>query len=67
MDYEEILKTLVTTALEDPETGWLSDLSCYGLEYDDSEMVILCGHEGSVDVGHLAEIVFYIIRNTQEA
>lgn len=57
-----ILTTLVAEALDDPDTGWLSDLGVdgYYLEYDLSNETITIDspeHVGSIDVGQLAGVI----------
>ncbi|QEP06155.1 hypothetical protein [Glutamicibacter sp. ZJUTW] len=61
-DRESIISELKYEALEDPETGWLSDLASRDLEWEERDEVIVFGEwEGSIDVGHLAGIVESII------
>lgn len=57
MDAKDVIKTLVDEALEDPETGWLSDLGGFDLEYDERNASIVLEGWGSIDIGHLAGIV----------
>lgn len=61
MSIEEIIKVLRVEALEDPETGWLSDLGSFELEYDSSGQAIELVGWGSIDLGHLAGIVHELI------
>ena len=60
LDREAIVKALKDEALH--ETGWLSDLHRQGLEWHDaSEIIVIDDWFGSVDVGHLAEVVERLI------
>lgn len=55
---EAIVEQLKREALEDPETGWLSDLARRGLRWEErNEAIIIDAWYGSVDIGHLAEVV----------
>lgn len=66
----DILTALVAEALDDPTTGWLSDIGVHStdLEYDSSNQTIIIyspehrnaldmGYQGSIDVGQLAGVV----------
>lgn len=59
MTYKEILDKLKTTALDEPEYGWLSGLSEFHMEYSDfgEEILLNQGNIGIIDLGQLAEIV----------
>lgn len=59
MTREEIIDTLKTTALEEPEAGWLSGLSSSQLAYSyfDDAILINGGDDGAIDLGHLADII----------
>lgn len=57
MTFDAIVETLRAEALDDRDTGWLSDLSRYDLRYDAKSRVISLSNLGSIDLGHLAEIV----------
>lgn len=61
MNQEEVARKLAHEALEDRETGWLSDLSHFDLGYDTASHSITVGGWGSIDLGHLAEIVVGLI------
>lgn len=62
IDREAIIAELRREALSDPETGWLSDLARKGLDWSGNDEVIMLRHvDGSVDVGHLAEVVGHLI------
>lgn len=62
VDREVIIERLKREALSDPHTGWLSDLARKGLDWSESDEVIMLRHvDGSVDVGHLAGIVEHLI------
>ena len=68
MERSEIIKELCVTALDDPETGWLSDLASKGLEWDEfNEVIMMRDMGGSIDIGHLAEIVEILIEKALEA
>lgn len=54
---DQIIQHLREQALTDPETGWLSDLASQGLEFDEYSASIEVGPHGSIDLGHLAEII----------
>lgn len=54
--HDEIVALLVSEALDERDTGWLSDMGGYRLEYDDANAAIRVGN-GSIDVGHLASII----------
>lgn len=58
--YDEIIEILREEALADPETGWLSDMSHYPLEYDEDTLSIGVGN-GSIDLSHLASIILEIL------
>lgn len=57
---DQIRAELVHTAIADAETGWLSDMEGAGLEYDEGQQTIYVGHEGGIDVGHIAGIVEHL-------
>ena len=59
----DIVRVLVREALDDAETGWLSDMGKFDLAWDSSNQAIGVwgGGEGSIDVSHLASIVQAII------
>jgi len=58
LKHEFIVEALKREALGDPQTGWLSDLARRGLTWDERNQIIVIGDWfGSVDVGHLAEVV----------
>lgn len=61
MNHQEVAKKLADEALTDRETGWLSDLSHFDLGYNEGSHAITVGGWGSIDLGHLAEIVVYLI------
>lgn len=62
LDRAAIIATLKREALHDSEHGWLSDLHRRGLEWDDfNEAIMIQRGDGSVDVGHLAEVVEHLI------
>lgn len=61
----EIAAILVREALDDLYTGWLSDMGDFQLGYDHDTGAINVGGRGSIDVGHLAEIV-YRMTNEEE-
>lgn len=67
IDREAIIAELKREALDDPEIGWLSDLSGRDLEWDERDEVIIFGKwDGSIDVGQLAGIVEGLIdKNSQ--
>lgn len=55
---EKIIETLKGEALNGADTGWLSDLARRGLTWDDrGEIIVIGDWFGSVDIGHLAEVV----------
>lgn len=57
---DQILAELTRTAMEDPDTGWLSNLAAAGLEYDEADESITVGHEGTIDVGHIAGVIEHL-------
>ena len=57
MKHKDIERLLIAEALTDPDTGWLSDLAQFDLEYDAANRSITLGGWGSVDISHLTEIV----------
>lgn len=62
MNRAEIIEELRKEALDDPECGWLSGLAWRGLKWDEfNEEIDFSCTDGSVDVGHLAEIVEHLI------
>lgn len=61
----EIEAFLVREALDDLYAGWLSDMGDFQLGYDHDTGSINVGGRGSIDVGHLAEIV-YRMMNEEE-
>ena len=61
MTHDEIVKTLRVEALDDRDTGWLSDMGEFGLEWDESSAAIVINGRGSIDVGHLAGIISEIV------
>ena len=61
--YAEIEALLVREALDDPEVGWLSDMGAFRLEYDHKNKFIGVGDRGSIDVGHLAGIVYRLLQD----
>lgn len=68
-DRESIISELKYEALDEPETGWLSDLARRDLVWEERDEIIAIGDDwfGSVDVGHLAGIVESIIsKHTEE-
>lgn len=54
---DEIRDELVSTAIDDPDTGWLSDIAGPGLVYDEKDEVLYIDYEGGIDIGHLASII----------
>lgn len=68
LSLQGIVDELKREALDDPETGWLSDLASRDLEWEERDEVIVFGEwEGSIDVGHLAGIVESLIdKHTRE-
>ena len=60
---DQILAELTRTAMEDPDTGWLSNLAAAGLEYDEADESIAVGHEGTIDVGHIAGVIEHLQDN----
>ena len=62
LNYDQIVSVLRNGALDDPGHGWLSDLNSQGLKWSENDHVIWFDwSDGSVDVGHLAEIVEKLI------
>lgn len=61
--HSDIVRILVREALDDVETGWLSDMGQFDLAWDSSNQAIevLGGGEGSIDVSHLVSIVQALI------
>ena len=60
---EEWLEILKREALDDPETGWLSDLSSRGLSWSDfDEVISLDDYGGSVDVGHVVGLIQHVLK-----
>lgn len=60
MDHERIIEILRSEALDDRETGWLSDMGAYRLEYDEGNWSINTGN-GSIDLSHIASIFIGIM------
>ena len=61
----EIEAFLVREALDDPYAGWLSDMGDFQLGYDHDTGTINVGGRGSIDVGHLAEIVYWMMNEEE--
>lgn len=55
LSHEQIIEILRAEALDDRDTGWLSDMNAYPLEYEDGDWAISTGN-GSIDLSHLASI-----------
>jgi len=62
--YEDIVEELRAQALDERDTGWLSDMCGFDLEYDERDSIIDVdrGH-GSIDLGHLAGIVLSLLED----
>lgn len=60
MNHDRIIEILRSEALDDRETGWLSDMTTYRLEYDEDNWAISVD-DGSIDLSHLASIVLEIL------
>lgn len=61
---EEWVEVFKSEALEEPEMGWLSDLSNCGLSWNDSdESIVLDYPGGSVDVAHIVELIQHVLEN----
>ena len=54
--YDRILNILRKEALDDPETGWISDIARRRPQYDEAGQTITFDG-GSIDLGHLAAII----------
>lgn len=54
--HEEIVTNLRDEALDEPETGWLSDMGAYNPDQSRDGQSIEVGN-GSIDLSHLASIV----------
>ena len=59
ISHAEIVTVLRDEALDDPETGWLSDLGDHSPEWEESNQAIYVGSGGggTIDLSHLASIV----------
>lgn len=58
LGHAQIVETLKGEALNEADTGWLSDLARRGLTWNDrGEIIVIGDWFGSVDIGHLAEVV----------
>jgi hypothetical protein len=63
MSIDEITRLLVDEALGERETGWLSDLGGFDLEFAPSERAITLEGWGSIDIGQLAGIILDLIES----
>lgn len=62
MNHDRVIEILRSEALDDRDTGWLSDMGLFNLSYDDDNWAIIVGqHSGSIDLSHLASIVLEIL------
>lgn len=61
----EIEAILVREALDNPYEGWLSDMGDFQLEYDHDTGAINVAGRGSIDVGHLAGIVYWMMNEEE--
>ena len=61
--HEEIMTRLRDEALDDRETGWLSDMGAYSLEAPERspDVIEVDYGNGSIDLSHLASIVESLI------
>ena len=62
--HEVIVEKLKEESLGDRETGWMSDMGVYNLEWDSyNQSISVDGYSGSIDIGHLASIVEDLVIN----
>lgn len=60
-----IVEILRSTALDNREIGWLSDMVDCDLEYDPENQVITVNEAGSIDLNHLSWIIRGIVERTR--
>lgn len=65
-EHEMVVDRLVSEALDDQPTGWMSDAYEGDLEYDERDQRILFLGEGSIDISHLASIVQSLMQAARE-
>jgi len=61
--YEDIVEELRSQALDERDTGWLSDMGDFDLDFDHRNVVIEVNGHGSIDLGHLAGIVLSLLED----